>query len=180
MNDLAQERIDLTNSALNLLKKAPVSGSYNVRFSYWRLPAFHNQTRLTLYIPHPRAKPDIEPFFTVSTWRRDTDLDKLRDPIERLRHPKLLKPTIEEINKQISKDKVDQITSSLSRIPLPSLLPNENTIGFDGTRYRFSFDQGYYSLDLQWWCDYPKAWKSTIDDINNIISELEEISVTEV
>ena len=90
-----QEYTRLIEAAGRELNSVAEPGSFLQVFSFWRLPAFHDQVRTTLYTPR-REGSGKEPFVTITTWKRSQDVDKLRDPVERLRHPKDLQPTLEE------------------------------------------------------------------------------------
>ena len=169
-----KELYQLTDVATKSIDSVPESGSYDHVFSYWRLPAFHDLQRTTLYSPK-RPESGNEPFVTITKWRRELDLEKLRDPIERLKHPKDLEPTIEEVSTVIDSDLVDKVVSELSNVSLPSIRPDEDIVGLDGISYRFAFSSGYFSLDVTWWCDYPKAWQDTARRIESIISNLESV-----
>lgn len=166
-----EEYLRLSETALDALNSVAESGSFLHVFSFWCLPAFRDQSRTTLYTPR-RPESGKLPFFSVTTWKRTEDLEKLRDPVERLRHPKELKPTIEHSNKVLDTVFASQVIEDLSAISLPSLRPTETVLGLDGVGYRFSFDQGYFSLDLSWWCDRPKAWDTVTSRIEEIVSRL--------
>lgn len=147
------------------------SGSFTHVFSFWALPAFHEQIRTTLYTP---KRPDSgkEAFVSITTWQRAKDFDKLRNPVERLRHPKDLQPTFEESTYMIDADLVAQVTKELSAISLPSVRPTEAVLGLDGVGYRFFFRQGYFSLDLSWWCDSPSVWREATKRIEDVVLRL--------
>jgi hypothetical protein len=167
-----QEFYRLTEAATESLNSVPESGSFVHVFSYWRLPAFDDQTRTTLYAPR-RAESGKDPFVTVTIWRRKVDLEKLRDPVERLKYPRELKPTIEALSTTLEPDLVASVISDLSSISLPSIRPHEGVVGLDGIGYRFSFSQGLFSLDLSWWCDRPETWQDATQRIEEIVSHLE-------
>jgi len=166
-----QEYHRLTESANEALNSVAESGTFLHVFSFWRLPAFEDQVRTTLYSPR-RPESGKEPFVSITTWKRAEDFDKLRDPVERLRHPKDLLPTIEEVSTIVDPSIVAQVTEHLSAVSLPSIRPTEGVLGLDGIGYRFSFSQGYFSLDLSWWCDRPDIWRAATKQIEDIVSQL--------
>ena len=163
----------LAYSAAVAINATAESGAFTHVFSFWRLPAFDNHTRTTLYSPRP-ADSSKQPFFTVTTWRRDVDVDKLRDPVERLKHPRVLKPTIEECAINVAPDVVTSIVAELAEISLPVLRPNEGIVGLDGASFRFSFSQGLYALDFTWWSGHPKWWRAAAQKIEDLVSKLED------
>ena len=173
-SDQQKEFYKLTESAKTLINDVPVAGSLEEVFSFWRLPSFSDHTRTTLYRPKI-VDSNKDSFITVTTWNREADLAKLSDPIERLRHPKDLEPTITEICITLDSNAVSKAVFDLSRISLDSILPDERVIGLDGTGYRFSFSSGYFSLDLSWWCNHPVIWQDSTKEIETIISNLENM-----
>jgi hypothetical protein len=170
-----QEYTRLTEAAGHELNSVAESGSFLQVFSFWFLPAFHDQVRTTLYTPR-RPGAGKDPFVSITTWKRSEDVDKLRDPVERLRHPKDLQPTIEESSTIIDAETVAQIIADLSAVSLPSIRPAEGVLGLDGVGYRFSFSQGYFSLDLSWWCDHPSVWRVATKQIEDIVSRLHRVT----
>lgn len=167
-----QEFYRLTDEASVTLGAVPEAGVFTHIFSFWRLPAFRNHTRTTLYAPK-RIGTDKKPFFTISTWMRGADLEKLRDPVERLRHPKVLTPTITESAITVSSEVVEEVVANLAQISLPALRPNEGVIGLDGIQYRFCFSQGIYGLDLRWWADHPPSWHPALERVEKLVTWLE-------
>ena len=67
------------------------------------------------------------------------DAEKLRDPVERLRHPRQLLPTILESSTVLELDAVTDAIRVLEGIGIPSLRPSEQVVGLDGTQFRFAF-----------------------------------------
>lgn len=172
-----QEFYRLTEDASGTLGAVPESGSFIHVFSFWRLPSFHNHMRTTLYAPK-RPGAGRQPFFTISTWMRDVDIEKFRDPVERLKHPKVLTPTITESATNISPETSAEVVAKLSHISLPSIRPNEGVIGTDGIQYRFSYSQGFYGLDIKWWSDLPHSWHPALEQIERLVTWLETQELT--
>ncbi|CAN5577595.1 hypothetical protein BH09VER1_BH09VER1_31970 [soil metagenome] len=168
-----QEFYKLTEAATQSLNSLAESSSFDRVFSYWRLPSFHDQTRTDLFTPRRLA--GRSSFVAVTTWRRLADTEKLRDPVERLKYPRELEPTIEHQSTDVASDIVASVISDLSVITLPSIRPLESTLGLDGTSYRFFFNQGYFSLDFSWWCEGPEVWKGAARQIEEIVSRLESV-----
>jgi hypothetical protein len=169
-----QELSRLTKEATDTLDAAPESGSFTHVFSFWSLPSFGNHTRTTLYTPR-KTNSDRQPFYTVTTWRRDIDAAKLRNPVERLKHPRVLTPTIEDSSTNIASDAVARIVTELGEISLPVLRPSECVLGLDGIGFRFSFSQGFYALDLSWWAVAPTCWRDATKRIEDLVSTLTDL-----
>lgn len=166
-----QEYARITAAARRELSLVAESGSFLQVFSFWRLPAFHDQVRTTLYTPR-RPGSVKDSFVSITTWKRSEDFDKLRDPVERLRHPKVLQPTIEESSSTVDAATVAQVIADLAAVSLPSVCPADQVLGLDGVAYRFAFSRGFFSLDLSWWCDQPGVWRATTKQIEDIVLRL--------
>jgi hypothetical protein len=168
----------LNRLALDRLNALPETDAYICIFSFWTLPSFRDQNRVSVYTPHPRSREsDLVPFMSKTTWRRTADLDKVRNPVERLKHPRELEPTMEEATKSLSPSLVDDAVRELSTIEVPSLMPNEVVLGLDGVRFRFLFNKGYYGLDLSWWAHLPSAWQEPTQRIQAIVARLETTEI---
>ena len=170
--DHVQEFQQLCHSALDQLESVAASGSYECVFSFWTLPSFADQSRVTLYTPR-RDKSRLTSYVEFSVWRREVDAEKFRTPLERLKHPKVLKPTIESSAREVSHDLISDVIHDLKQVSLPCLRPDELMLGTDGTRYRFKADQGYFGIDLSWWCDGPEQWRETIQKLRTTVARVE-------
>ena len=162
----------LTEAAAEILAAVAESGSYCQVFSFWKLPSFGDQFRYTLYTPR-RSASNLHPLLTTTTWQRNVDSEKLRDPVERLKHPRQLLPTILELSMVLGFEAVTDSIRVLEGIGIPSLRPSEQVIGLDGTQFRFAFSQGYYSLDVSWWADRPQSWQGFAGRIYELVSNLQ-------
>src|SRR5688572_17760260 len=89
--DLWQEFSELGRRAEQELRDVPQSGSYSRLFTIWVRPSFQPSFRWSVYAPRRSANP----MASYLVWRSDVDAEKLRTPVERLKHPKELAPTIE-------------------------------------------------------------------------------------
>lgn len=92
-------------------------------------------------------------------WCRAADAEKLRSPVERLRHPPQLAPTVEERQAIFDSLRAGALIEALSQLALP-LVPPATSIGLDGTRYEVLARDGSHSVHLQWWEDTPREWHS--------------------
>ncbi len=167
-----QEFQELCQSALQRLNSVAASGSYQCVFSFWCLPAFADQTRVTLYTPR-RDKSRLASFVEFVVWKRGVDADKFRTPLDRLMHPGKMEPTIETSTGEVAHELVADVINDLKRVSLPCLRPDEFMLGTDGVGYRFKADQGYFAVDLSWWCDGPTSWREAIEKIKAAVARVE-------
>ncbi len=162
----------LTEAATEMLASVAESGSYTRVFSFWKLPSFGDQIRYSLYAPR-RSDSTLRPFLDTTIWRRSVDSEKLRDPIERLKHTRHLVPTIVESSKFLDSHAVTDAIRVLEGLGIPSLRPSEQVVGLDGTQFRFAFSQGYFSLDVCWWADRPDSWQCFAASIIELVANLQ-------
>ncbi len=160
-----------SDAAKRLLKEIPVSGSYRHVFSIWTFPSFSPASRCTVYSPLPFAK-GKQPFADFTTWRSDLDYEKFRTPVERLRHPKGLAPTIENEVVWLTDDKVTAMEDSLRGIPVPFYLGRSTVVGCDGTAFEFKYDEVFFGASLHWWENHPAEWRPFIEAVTRIVDEL--------
>ena len=170
--DLQDEFAKLSSAAGETLKAVPMSGSYRRVFSFWAFPSFTPSFCWTVYSPHPvaRSKP---PFADYTVWRSDIDLEKLRSPVERLKYPKDLRPTIEGESLPLTSDVIEAMESAIRSVAIPIFLGEPSTIGCDGSRYEFQYDQMFFGASLHWWESYPKEWRPFTSAIGGIVGDLE-------
>jgi hypothetical protein len=170
--DLQREFRSLSDRAKQQLKQVAESGSYRHVFSFWTMPSFTASSRCTVYEPLPYVKEKL-PFAEFSIWRSDLDLEKLRTPIERLKHPKDLAPTIQNDYVDLAKGEVEQIEQRIRGISIPLYLQQPRVAGLDGTRYEFQYDQHSFCASIEWWQDVPMEWHPFTKTIVQIFEELE-------
>ena len=129
----------------------------------------------TLYSPWPRAK-EKKPFAALSVWRSDLDLEKLRSPIERLKYPKDLLPTIQNDVIWLTDAEVQSIEQSIRGISIPLYLGQPAMAGCDGTRYEFRYSEMFFGASIHWWEDHPTEWRSFTQTITQIAEDLQNRS----
>ena len=106
-------------------------------------------------------------------WNREADFDKLRSPVERLKHPRKLRPTIEHLEIAIDSSDVNEL---LARIELLRIAPyvKEYVVGTDGVSYELSIgDDGFLAASYHWWVEPPEPWKPLASLVENFVARLE-------
>ncbi len=170
--DLQNEFRLLSETAKQRLRDVPESGSYRQVFSLWVLPSFTPAFRCTVYTPWRCAK-GARPFASFTIWRSDLDYEKLRTPVERLKHPKQLTPTIEDDTVWLTDSDIEDFVRRIRNIPMPFYLGPANVAGCDGTAFEFRYDEIMYGACLHWWEDQPSDWRPFTEVIVGIVTELE-------
>ncbi len=170
--DLQEEFRLLSARAEQQLKDVPASESYRHVFSIWTMPSFSPCSRCTVYSPRPFAK-GKQPFVSYTIWRSDLDLEKLRTPVERLKYPKDLAPTIQYDVLWLADGELEQIEQRIQAASIPPFLGRSAVVGLDGTRFEFRYDELLFGVSLHWWCDHPREWRPFTEAITRIATELE-------
>jgi hypothetical protein len=171
--DLQREFKLLRERAELQLKDVPESGSYRHVFSFWAMPSFTPAYRWTVYSTLPFAK-GKRSFATCAIWRSDLDSEKLRSPVERLRYPKELAPTIQEATLWLRDGQVEEIEQRIRGISIPLYLGQTRYAGCDGTRFEFRCDELFFGTSLHWWEDLPSEWRPFTEAVMQVVTELQE------
>jgi hypothetical protein len=171
--DLQQEFQSLSATAKQALKDVAASGSYRHLFSLWIMPSFSPCRRVTVYSPSRAAK-DRRPFVSFIIWRSDLDMEKLRSPLERLKYPKDLTPTIETDTLWLSEVELEGIQHRIRSVSIPIFLGHVPVAGCDGTSWEFRYDDFMFGASLHWWSNQPPEWRPFIDTVLHIAEELEQ------
>ena len=90
-------------------------------------------------------------------WRRVEDSEKFRSPVERLRHPRVLQPTIRERSVGCTRSFAAALLSQLEDLQVP-VLPPSRVIGTDGIEFELFGSVGFHCAHFRWWQDRPAEW----------------------
>src|SRR5689334_2173965 len=145
--DLQREFQSLRETAKQRLRDVLASGSYRHVFSLWVTPSFAPAYRCTLYAPLPRAQ-GKQSFASFTIWRSDLDTEKLKTPVERLKHPQDLAPTIEDDMVWLTEAEVEDFERRISGIAVPFYLGPPTVAGCDGTSFEFRCGEFFYGASL--------------------------------
>jgi hypothetical protein len=170
--DLQREFQSLSARAKQQLKDVPISGSYRHLFSLWIMPSFSSCRRCTVYSPSRSAKGQ-QPFASFAIWRSDLDSEKLASPVERLKYPKDLAPTIEDDVLRLTNPEVEQIEQRICGVSVPLYLGRSSVAGCDGTCFEFRYDELFFGVEIHWWENHPAAWRPFTEAVTRIVGELE-------
>jgi hypothetical protein len=171
--DLQNEFAKLSKVARARLKSIAESGSYRRVFSFWAFPSFTPSFCWTVYAPLPFAKA-AHPFAEYTVWRSDLDLEKLSSPVERLRHPQDLAPTIEAESVSLAFSAIEAMESTISDIAIPLCLRGPSVVGLDGTRYEFQYGRIFFSASLEWWESHPEEWRPFTAALVTVVENLDD------
>lgn len=80
-----------------------------------------------------------ERFAAICTqWRSDVDLEKFRSPVERLRHPRPLNPTVEACRRELAPEVGRIVAAGLCEPYTPTFARSED-VTLDGIEYELAF-----------------------------------------
>jgi hypothetical protein len=171
--DLQREFQLLSANAKQQLMDVPASGSYRHVFSLWILPSFTPSSRWTVYSPSRSGKGN-SPFASYTVWRSDLDMEKFKSPVDRLRHPKDLAPTIENDTVLLTGDDIENFVQRIRGISIPFFLGSPSVVGCDGTSFKFHYDELFLGGSLHWWEDRPLEWHPFTDAVMKIAKDLQD------
>jgi hypothetical protein len=169
--DLQQEFKLLSEKARRQLSEVTTGESYQHVFSIWTWPTFGPSVRWTVYSPRPQAR-GKSAFASYTLWRSDLDLEKFRSPVERLRYPGDLAPTIRDESVWLTANDVEGFVQFIRGISIPIFPENPSTFGLDGCRFEFRFAQMLFGGSSHWWENYPQEWRPFTEAIMKIIGDL--------
>lgn len=97
------------------------------------------------------------------TWDRVADEDKFRSPVERLRHPRELPPTIIERTAEISEAQIASVPSPLTetRVPMPPI--TEPIVVLDGVGFELMIDSLPHRACYRWHSTRTSEYRALMD-----------------
>jgi hypothetical protein len=122
------------------------------------LPSFENSIAWDVRALPVTTEPSELRLFR-SCWRLDMDQQVFRSPLERLKHARPYRPTVEVDSVPIDAAKFEGLISRLQAIPIP-LAVAESSIGCDGTSYELSIGHLFCHSRIVWWERLPHEWKA--------------------
>ena len=140
------------------------------------LPSFQNSISWELIqtgMPSDATLHNEREFTVVrTTWRMEVDIEKFRTPIERLRFPRPLKPTMEQTQWPAKTEDADRWINQFAAA-LPSSAPvRHKSIGVDGTDLQFSFGNSLF----KWWYRAPTEWTALEERFTATFHDFEAIA----
>jgi len=92
------------------------------------------------------------------TWRLEDDIAKFRSPVERLKHPHGLSPTIECREGVLQPHWVQPLIDEFKSLRLP-IVPDHFRFGVDGVTYELRVGERFGGAILRWWMEPPAGWE---------------------
>lgn len=137
------------------------------------LPSFENACSYAIFRETDRKKPVMYKLH-CKLWRRDIDVEKFRTPLERVKYPHKLFPTIETIIRPLENTWTENILARFTSIAIPPWV-SEHYWGQDGVTYELRFEEPFFKAHYRWWVEAPEAWKLLADAFHSTINDIELI-----
>jgi hypothetical protein len=102
--------------------------------------------------------------------RRDIDSQAMRNPVERLKHPRPYPPTIEVDWVPIDRPVIEAVLAGLRANAIPLAVANA-PMGCDGTSFELFVGDGFCNARITWWCNLPREWQK----LQRSIAELRQV-----
>ncbi|MCP4370816.1 MAG: hypothetical protein GY797_22285 [Deltaproteobacteria bacterium] len=170
ISQLYEDRANLSKVAYEALRTEDIKGDlriFRVRiFSNYELPASYG-------VYQNYHQPD-KYFGIIKRWRQDTDLNKLRNPIERLKHPEHLKPTIENYSFELEIGFIQSVLDELKVIKLPVFIGDYSPRGLDRINYEIELGSLFSTSRFYWSEKCPSEWEPLKKFIQKIVQLLDK------
>jgi hypothetical protein len=120
------------------------------------LPSFHNAIAWDVRSLRVRGKSAESRLFR-SCWRRDLDLQALGSPVERLKHPRPYRATVEVASVSIDPADIGRLIRRFQSTPIPLAIAKP-PVGLDGTSYELKIGGPFCRAQITWWVRLPEEW----------------------
>lgn len=122
------------------------------------------------------ASSEPEAFVAVLTsWDQPSDLARFASPVERLRHPRVLQPTLLRREGTLAAADARALVTDLANLQLP-LAPAPASFGLDGTRYELTLGAGSAMATVCWWERPPANWAAAAALTERVIALVEAVA----
>jgi hypothetical protein len=120
------------------------------------MPSFHPWTSWELY-EQPRPRGPKSGVVVQAIWKADLDADKFRDPVTRLRHPRIVQPTITASVTAVAEDFLILTANELRELSLP-ICPGDCPLVLDGTGFEMTAGNCFAVVTYRWTESPPDSW----------------------
>jgi hypothetical protein len=176
---MEQEHVDhwsrLMDQALVAVRRGAALHERGTRrlFQVIVIPAFEVAASWELFEVRPRSD---EKFFDVilTAWDQRTDSSKFENPLERLKDPLKLEPSIRSRRVRISATDATAMTAAFEGVHIP-VVAGEHPYGADGTSYRLASGDLFGGSTFEWWESGPANWAPLVETMRQVLTVLERL-----
>ncbi|MFN8824573.1 MAG: hypothetical protein ACK501_06380 [Planctomycetota bacterium] len=116
-----------------------------------------------------------EAFVAIRTcWDQPADLACFATPVERLRHARVLQPTMVRRQGTLAAAEARALVADLANLQLP-LAPGPASFGLDGTRNELMLDAGSAEATVRWWERPPANWAAAAALAERVVAWVEAV-----
>ncbi len=138
------------------------------------LPTFEPHEAWDVY-SQEKAPGEREYSVVHTRWRKDLDLEKLRSPVERLKYPAVLYPTIEVVTLMLDRHIAQGLLAKLAMTQI-FIRAAPDHWGLDGTMFELMVGSyPWAACRFVWWESPPPAWselKEIVDEMLRIFQSI--------
>ena len=119
------------------------------------MPAFANWVASDVYrITDAGAEQFVA---TRSMWDQVADAACFATPLERLRHPQAMAPTLVHARHALPQQDASQLAHDVAALAV-QLAPQAHHLGLDGTTFVLTLGDPFAELSIRWWQSPPSNW----------------------
>ena len=139
------------------------------------MPAFDRYIAFDLHRTYKRTSQGKSTVHSLSqtVWYKDVDLEKFRSPVERLKHPRPLMPTIKRKQVPLDRSVTESAIARFTSLQIPVWYQSAPTISLDGVGYEIAFSDHGVSVRYKWSNDPPDAWQPLSEAMHETIRQFE-------
>lgn len=104
-------------------------------------------------------------------WRMDLDVRAMGSPVERMKHPRPFRPTVEVGWAPVGLAGVEALVARFRSIRVPLAVARPH-FGCDGVSIELSVGDLFCNARIGWWCDIPDEWQ----ELRPVVAEMESLS----
>ncbi len=169
----ANEWLFLEKDAINLMSQGPHDARKGI-VQVLVFPAFDNSHRSDI-IEQLRPSRTSDYIGIRTEWRKDKDLEKFRTPVERLKYPRILTPTLETRSVQLDTKFVEGILGRLRTLSIPVWIDKPRGIGLDGIFFELRLgSSGFLNANYRWWVEPPEEWQPLAEVVQSVLQRFDE------
>lgn len=138
------------------------------------LPSFAPSLTCEVFrVPVVSEPAESEALVAIRTsWDQPADLARFASPVERLRHPRVLQPTLLRREGTLAAADARALVADLANLQLP-LEPGPASFGLDGTRYELTLGAGSAEVTVRWWERAPAKWAAAAELAARVVGWVE-------
>jgi hypothetical protein len=100
---------------------------------------------------------------SLRRWRRAADSERLRSPVERMRHSRPLVATIEVADVELSPDAADAVLRAIGSDLVVPVFAGGAALVLDGTSYEVCIRRHPIACTLRWSNSHPAEWRPVMN-----------------